>query len=233
MKKKLKNLKNRNYMTKTSFQFLQTIVFVFITHFANGQVQEKSKWILVSRNNYRVHTFYKDSITITTSDGFDLNKAYPESKGKTYSVIKKITEKDFEAFHLKNNEKDFIFRVVKIDNSHIQASFSDYTEKKFKNISYETMEAVYNLVSESETEKYPTLRDFRTITDSEIIIILKHVSEIKKVFPKVERHTLYSEFKYKLVSMGINPKFQLSEIEDLISKSKNIEVIELSKQIIN
>jgi hypothetical protein len=33
--------------------------------------------------------------------------------------------------------------------------------------------------------------------------------------------------------MGINPKFQLSEIEDLISKSKNIEVIELSKQIIN
>jgi hypothetical protein len=30
--------------------------------------------------------------------------------------------------------------------------------------------------------------------------------------------------------MGINPKFQLSEIEDLISKSKNIEVIELSNK---
>ena len=196
-----------------------------------AQVIPKGNWVLVSRNNYRIFEIKEKDIIVYTSKGFQIDKFGNDKIDKKFKILETKVYNGQTFFHLSSNDENEIILFNQIDSNHLKINFFEYKEWSYIENLDTKMKFEYNLVSEKELVRYDKLRSLETMSDLELIIVAKYAIEIKKNITDLNRHYLFSQIKYKLIELGINPKFQLNSLFEKMSESKNVELIKLMEEM--
>ena len=201
------------------------IICLFISNFLFAQIEGNTSLYMISRNNYRVFNFHEDSITIKTTVDYNINKFIPEYNN--FKIYNKQSLSSSTLFEIEENNNHYFIIIQKTNENKITMSF----DKKDDKIDLNKIQQNITLHTENDIKKYSSLRNYNSITDTEILELLNYIQNFKNNNQQNSHHILFSAIKNKLISLGFNPEFQLNEISNLISESKNKEIIKLRSKL--
>ena len=195
---------------------MKSYCVLFLTLFSltllQGQIFDQNNWIMVSSNNYRVFQFNEDALKIYTTKDFNLKTT---ESVKIYFYINAKSSSSNDSIQILSTD-DFVMEMHKL--------FPNSMLLQIRDLSNADTSRKIMLVSEEETERYSLLKDFKTMSDEEIFNFLDFLPAVNDGID-VDRHVIYSRMKYKLVEMGFNPKFQLNKLFEMITNSKNKDIL--------
>ena len=201
------------------------IICLFISNFLFAQIEGNTSLYMISRNNYRVFNFHEDSITVKTTVDYNINKFIPEYNN--FKIYNKQSLSNSTLFEIEENNNHYFIIIQKTNENKITMSF----DKKDDKIDLNKIQPNITLHTENDIKKYSSLRNYNSITDTEILELLNYIQNFKNNNQQNSHHILFSAIKNKLISLGFNPEFQLNEITNLISESKNKEIIKLRSKL--
>lgn len=180
-----------------------------------GQVNIEGNWYMVSRNNLRLTKISQNSIFQQTMDGFTLEKGIEYDTRKSLRILDKKENGDTLIYQVSSPNKDTLDMSFWFDTS---VNPTRLFQKIYPRSKTDGKSILFRWVHEDEIRSYDKLLSLSEMSAKDFLSFAEFSEELKEKGAKLSRHFMFAEIKYKLVDMGYDPRFMLSQLQVKLEK---------------